>query len=183
MLVILFALTGVLTCIFYTRKRYARSATITDWADLSRGVTDQKLERAWLRAVQGMYDTFVRKNRDYGAQNLSASGIIGIAVRIGDKVSRIWQLVGLRGQHTASVKEENIADTFLDLANYAVVGYLMASGSWPTSSISNVIGERAIAQLLFSVLEDLSEESQDELLAAFLTSMIAKDICVSFKVS
>lgn len=69
-----------------------------------------------------MSDTYQKKNADYG-DSFSASidryGALAAHVRMCDKVNRLQSLV-VRKQ-TAQVKDESIADTFLDLACYAVM--------------------------------------------------------------
>lgn len=69
-----------------------------------------------------MSDTYRKKNADYG-DSFSASidryGSLAAHVRMCDKVNRLQSLV-VRKQ-TAQVKDESIADTFLDLACYAVM--------------------------------------------------------------
>ena len=160
-----------------TIKKHVVSAVKDDWGVLTIGVTDQKLETAWLRAAQFLFQSFARKNHDYGSGNLAAGGVRGIALRLGDKVSRLWQLTGLRGRDSkAQVTSEAIADTFLDIANYGLVGYLMSVGKWPAGSISQSIGGKAIATLVVSALGDLERDTQDDVLAAVYTAQVAKDI-------
>ena len=69
-----------------------------------------------------MTDTYRKKNADYG-DSFSASidryGPLAAHVRMSDKINRLQSLV-VRKQ-TAQVKDESIADTFLDLACYAVM--------------------------------------------------------------
>ena len=69
-----------------------------------------------------MSDTYRKKNADYG-DSFSASidryGALAAHVRMCDKVNRLQSWV-VRKQ-TAQVKDESIADTFLDLACYAVM--------------------------------------------------------------
>lgn len=69
-----------------------------------------------------MSDTYRKKNADYG-DSFSASidryGSLAAHVRMSDKINRLQSLV-VRKQ-TAQVKDESIADTFLDLACYAVM--------------------------------------------------------------
>jgi hypothetical protein len=70
--------------------------------------------------VDKMYDTYKKKNHDYGNsfdQSLDKFGIIASLVRLGDKMNRIESLCSKQQQ----VKDESIKDTLLDLANYAVM--------------------------------------------------------------
>lgn len=74
------------------------------------------------RVANQMVDTYKRKNADYGdsfGESIRHYGPVAAHVRIGDKVHRLQSLV-LKKQ-TAQVKDESIADTYLDLACYAVM--------------------------------------------------------------
>ena len=69
-----------------------------------------------------MADTYRKKNADYGdsfSVSLDRYGALAAHVRMSDKINRLQSLV-VRKQ-TAQVKDESIADTFLDLACYAVM--------------------------------------------------------------
>lgn len=69
-----------------------------------------------------MTDTYRRKNADYGdsfSQSLERFDIIAAVVRMSDKVNRLQSLVNRKQE--AQVKDESIADTFLDLACYAIM--------------------------------------------------------------
>ena len=74
------------------------------------------------RIANQMVDTYKRKNADYGdsfSESLDKYGPVAAHVRISDKINRLRSLV-VRKQ-TAQVKDESIADTFLDLACYAIM--------------------------------------------------------------
>lgn len=74
------------------------------------------------RVANQMVDTYKRKNADYGdsfGESINHYGPVAAHVRIGDKINRLQSLV-LRKQ-TAQVKDESIADTYLDLACYAIM--------------------------------------------------------------
>lgn len=69
-----------------------------------------------------MTDLYARKNRDYGNsfdKSMDKFGLVVAAIRIGDKVNRLQSLVAKRGE--AEVKDENMADTFIDLACYSIM--------------------------------------------------------------
>lgn len=69
-----------------------------------------------------MTDLYARKNRDYGNsfdRSMGKFGLVVAAIRIGDKVNRLQSLIAKRGE--AEVKDENLADTFIDLACYAIM--------------------------------------------------------------
>jgi hypothetical protein len=74
------------------------------------------------KVANQMVDTYKRKNADYGdsfGASLKKYGPVAAHVRMSDKINRLQSLV-VRKQ-TAQVKDESIADTFLDLACYAIM--------------------------------------------------------------
>ena len=75
--------------------------------------------------------TLERKQRDYGPHNLTKFGTFGVVVRMGDKMERI---VNLSKKSDATTNNEPIADSFLDLANYALIAYVMQQNLWPDES-------------------------------------------------
>ena len=73
---------------------------------------------------------FDDKQQDYGSDNISASGEIGIAVRLQDKVARMRHILlkALRGDN--KVNNESLADTYKDVANYGLIGWILNKGKW-----------------------------------------------------
>jgi len=72
----------------------------------------------------------LRKQEDYGPLNISlAPGgpYNGLRVRMFDKLQRFSHLIET-GNDTPNF--ESLRDTFIDLANYAIIGILVQSGQW-----------------------------------------------------
>lgn len=83
------------------------------------------------RAFDELEDTLLTKHRDYGAKNISAApggALNGLRVRMHDKLARINNLV----EKGEAVQHESLRDSFLDLANYAVIGMLVLDEAWPS---------------------------------------------------
>ena len=53
-------------------------------------------------------------------------GMVVAAIRIGDKVNRLQSLLAKHGE--AEVKDESIADTFMDMACYAIMTLMWIHG-------------------------------------------------------
>jgi hypothetical protein len=71
--------------------------------------------------LDGLHDTFVRKNHDYGdsfAETFKEFGIISFIVRAQDKWNRIKSL---STDHKSAKVAESLQDTLLDLANYCIM--------------------------------------------------------------
>ena len=97
-----------------------------------------ELAREFLTIQDEMYTTFARKHMDYGLQNISLGGdltkdkdkkfsLTGLAIRLTDKVSRLRNLL-VNGKNF--VKGDGMEDTFLDVANYGIIGLLVGRGKW-----------------------------------------------------
>lgn len=78
---------------------------------------EHKLD-ATLASIRAM---LLKKHHDYGENNLSRFGVFGILVRCSDKLARIENLL----KRDSEVKDETQADTWRDLAGYAIQCLIM----------------------------------------------------------
>ena len=86
-----------------------------------------------------MYKMFARKHMDYGLNNIALGGDIvnnsddkqfsltGLCIRLTDKISRLKNLL-VNGR--SFVKGEGMEDTFIDIANYGIIGLLVGRNKW-----------------------------------------------------
>jgi hypothetical protein len=85
-----------------------------------------------------MYGMFAAKHMDYGLNNITLGGdmtnkadknfsLTGLAIRLTDKISRLRNLL-INGKNF--VKGEGMEDTFLDVANYGIIGLLVGRDKW-----------------------------------------------------
>lgn len=73
--------------------------------------------------VDGLHDTFLKKNADYGSSfhdTYADLGIISAVTRISDKFNRAKTLAK-NLEKAPNVKDEAITDTLLDMANYCIM--------------------------------------------------------------
>lgn len=116
----------------------------SDWGQLATGESgDVEIERAWLRTAQELYHLFCKKQHDYGPTNIAVGGLDGVAIRVSDKVSRLWRLLGI-GAYRGGDKgarldpantDESLRDTLLDLADYGIIAALVHDGAWKTMTL------------------------------------------------
>lgn len=96
--------------------------------------------------LEKMAKIHVVKNTDYGNSFELAAGMLGRPVvevllsRMTDKLARACNLVRRNGQ--AAVNDESLADTLLDLANYAVLGVVALGNNQPGLGRNLVAGTR-----------------------------------------
>jgi hypothetical protein len=86
-----------------------------------------------------MYKMFAAKHMDYGLNNIALGGDIinsnddkkfsltGLCIRLTDKISRLKNLL-INGR--SFVKGESMEDTFIDIANYGIIGLLVGRDKW-----------------------------------------------------
>ena len=98
-----------------------------------------ELSEEFKRITEEMYEMFAAKHMDYGLNNISLGGDIlnnksdkkfsltGLAIRLTDKISRLRNLL-VNGKNY--VKGEGMEDTFIDVANYGIIGLLVGRDKW-----------------------------------------------------
>lgn len=74
--------------------------------------------------LDNLHQLYIAKNNDYGDSvhdTFEKYGLISFLVRIEDKLNRLRTLTLKNSQ---MVQDEKIKDTFLDMANYAILAVL-----------------------------------------------------------
>jgi len=76
---------------------------------------EEKIEK--YKSIQNeLLETFIKKNNDYGNNNLDTYGKIGIIIRMQDKINRYLNIS--KNNIEIKVDDENLNDTIKDLINY-----------------------------------------------------------------
>lgn len=70
----------------------------------------------------------VKKQRDYGPQNIARFGLIGIIVRMHDKIARLENLI-TSGRMASN---ESIQDTFVDIVGYSSIALMWMNNQFLT---------------------------------------------------
>ena len=85
-----------------------------------------------------MFNLFKRKQADYGPTNIGMGNsiietdkdihrsMIGLVVRMNDKVQRLMNLI----LDNKDPQNESVEDTLIDIANYAVMAELVINKEW-----------------------------------------------------
>ena len=82
--------------------------------------------------------TFCKKQMDYGPSNIAMGtalktkedrrlSLIGLIVRINDKVQRLMNLVV---KHNRDAQNEPVMDAFKDLSVYGIIAQIVQNGKW-----------------------------------------------------
>lgn len=77
-------------------------------------------------SLTDMHELLVRKQHDYGHDNINSFGIIGICIRLCDKIARIRNL---QGRDTNGLNEP-LHDSYMDVIGYATVACMYHDGSF-----------------------------------------------------
>ena len=98
-----------------------------------------ELSEEFTNIQQEQYKMFARKHLDYGLNNIALGGDIvnnsddkqfsltGLCIRLTDKISRLKNLL-VNGR--SFVEGEGMEDTFIDIANYGIIGLLVGRDKW-----------------------------------------------------
>ncbi len=98
-----------------------------------------ELSEEFQNIQEEQYELFARKHLDYGLNNITLGGDIvnnsddkkfsltGLAIRLTDKISRLKNLL-VNGKNY--VQGEGMEDTFIDIANYGIIGLLVGRNKW-----------------------------------------------------
>jgi len=89
---------------------------------------EEPLKNAVREAYAAAYRIWCDRQAKYGPSNIAITGALGCYVRSQDKLARL-SMVYKNG--TKDTPDESIEDSWLDLLNYAMMGYLCHKGQWP----------------------------------------------------
>lgn len=81
---------------------------------------------ACVEIASELVDVLISKQHDYGKGNIADFGELGVLVRANDKIERLKNLV--KTGNTPS--NESVDDSWLDLANYAIIALMLRRGYW-----------------------------------------------------
>ena len=95
-----------------------------------RKSSNEDFEEAIQQKFQHAKSVLLQKHKDYGPKNIAQSPggpLNGLRVRMWDKFARINHLI----DSGATPENESLKDSFLDMANYAIIAMLVLDGEWP----------------------------------------------------
>lgn len=73
----------------------------------------------------------IKKQMDYGPRNILDAGQMGVLVRMNDKIARLKNLFGFNTDwKERESQNEAIEDSFIDIANYAIIFLMLRKGTF-----------------------------------------------------
>jgi hypothetical protein len=94
------------------------------------GDAHREFKEAVQQKFQHAQHVLLSKHKDYGPKNIAHSPggpLNGLRVRMWDKFARINNLIDSK----KNPEHESLRDSFLDMANYAIIAMLVLDGEWP----------------------------------------------------
>lgn len=96
------------------------------WRSVGMDAMLLSANRGFPLSVGSVQEVLVRKQRDYGHENIRRFGLQGLIVRTHDKVARLENLLASGG----TPNNESIEDTLLDIVGYSAIGIMWARGDF-----------------------------------------------------
>jgi hypothetical protein len=101
---------------------------IADWQELARLTLQWGFHAYYLVTLNTLSNTLVKKQRDYGHENIARFGRQGLLIRTHDKIARLENLTKVARSYAA--QNESITDTVLDIAGYSTIGVMWERGTF-----------------------------------------------------
>ena len=109
----------------YSRDLVYEEATYMDVNDLGRLATSHlKSIGAW--DLHATIDLLVKKQHDYGHNNILGFGLLGLCIRISDKIARLVSLE----KRGSKPHNESVIDTWTDIVGYASIAKMLENGTF-----------------------------------------------------
>ena len=109
--------------LFHSSTGYDKAAI--RWAVIGADALEVAIQRDEPFDLIGVLQVLVRKQRDYGHENIRRFGRQGLMVRMHDKVARLENLLTSDGG--GKPNNESIKDNILDVVGYAAIGIMWES--------------------------------------------------------
>ena len=106
----------------------SRDALVSDWQKLARLTLQWGSQCHYMVTLNTLTNTLVKKQRDYGHENIARFGRQGLIIRTHDKLARLENLTKVARSYQA--QNESIVDTVLDIAGYSAIGVMWERGTF-----------------------------------------------------
>lgn len=92
------------------------------WAVIGGDALEIAIKKGMPFEITEVHNTLIRKQRDYGHENIRRFGRQGLMVRMHDKIARLENLDG-----GGKPNNESIQDNLMDVVGYAAIGIMWES--------------------------------------------------------
>ena len=98
------------------------------WAIIGADAIEIAASRGTPMDIKHVHATLIRKQRDYGPENIRRFGRQGLMVRMHDKVARLENLLSFDGG--GKPENESIEDNLMDVVGYATIGIMWENSTF-----------------------------------------------------
>jgi hypothetical protein len=109
---------------FHTAAGFEKAKV--SWAIIGANALEIAINREEHFNIVEVHQTLIRKQRDYGPENIRRFGRQGLMVRMHDKVARLENLLQ-QVDGGGKPQNESIQDNLLDVVGYAAIGIMWES--------------------------------------------------------
>lgn len=113
-------LEGLIDNCFDADEEWTRAETIIRWTMIGATAINLSAVRKEILRKGFVLPVLIRKQRDYGHENIRRFGRKGLIVRLHDKVARLENLL----ESGKEPSNESIKDTLLDIVGYSAIGIM-----------------------------------------------------------
>ena len=103
---------------FHTSSGFTKA--IAGWAAIGADALEWGIAHDFGVSEKTLVKTLIKKQRDYGPENIRRFGRQGLIIRVHDKVARLENLVNT----SSEPNNESIQDTVMDIAGYSAIGIM-----------------------------------------------------------
>lgn len=103
------------------------------WSFIGRHALNILTITGWRPDQNNMVATLIRKQKDYGPENISRFGNIGLLIRMHDKIARLENIYSKcewdfnKAIAVNAVSDETIIDTLMDIVGYAAIAIMWST--------------------------------------------------------
>jgi len=103
------------------------------WSFVGRHALNILTITGWRPDKQEMIATLIRKQKDYGPENIARFGNIGLLIRMHDKIARLENIYAKcdgefnTAVNVNAVSDETIIDTLIDIMGYSAIALMWST--------------------------------------------------------
>ena len=117
-------LDGFIDDLFHAPAGFEKAKSL--WSIIGGDALELAIQRGFPQTIDNVHETLIRKQRDYGHENIRRFGRQGLMVRMHDKVARLENLFA-SSDGGLKPNNESIEDNIMDVVGYAAIGIMWES--------------------------------------------------------
>ena len=117
------------------QNRAWSKAALVERVRKSLGCTEPQTKKVIAQFIEDI-ELFDKKQRDYGTKNIDKFGVLGVLVRVSDKIERLINLQEQSKKTKIGKIEANepMMDSWADITVYGAIARIVSKGTWSKGS-------------------------------------------------